>query len=82
MVRYTAWRALGSEKVQMSWQHLRGSETGRDSSREDHPRGRPGDGSFFLVNNFRCTTSKIYSCIIFKSVLIYTCPEGQEKEKR
>ena len=40
MVRYTVWRALGSERVQMSRQHLRGSETGRDSSREDHPLHR------------------------------------------
>ena len=37
-LRYTVWRALGSERVQMSRQHLRRSETGRDSSREDHPQ--------------------------------------------
>jgi len=35
MARNTGWRALGSERVQMSGQHLRETEKGRDSSRED-----------------------------------------------
>ena len=64
----------------MSRQHLRETETGRDSSREDLSHRRLLDGSFFS-KQLGCITSKSTSCIILKSMLIYTCPKGQEKRK-
>ena len=95
MVRYTVWRALGSERVQMSRQHLRGSETGRDSSREDHPlpplkrtfeenafRGENAirtDGYFYNVLSFGCITSKTPYCTKKESVLLYSRSEGNKK---